>query len=215
MKNTQRVSPCSLSPTWSCWENAQRKMCHPFSKSLNCLIVNDIIFIIWWVIVNMISFTIYVNWDFSLEHCYMNNTNGVIILPSKCKCAHLSLISQNHRFISTALSSSAGCLREIFQLFQLQRHIFSGWRKCKTNGFDCFETVSWLINCSFQNFLENISSDPHAGALSLRWEHRIPELCHHEPTLLQGPPGQMEHQPCAPAKTFLFCSVWSLWALNA
>ena len=62
----------------------------------------------------LLSFTIYVNWDFSLEHCYMNNTNGVIILPSKCKCAHLSLISQNHRFISIALPSSAGCLREIF-----------------------------------------------------------------------------------------------------
>lgn len=190
-------------------------MCHPFSKSLNYLIVNDIIFTIWWVIVNIISFTIYVNWYFFLEHCYMNNTNGVIILLSKCKCAHLFLISQKHRFISTALPRPAGCLREIFQLFRLQCHMFSSWRKCKTNGFDCFETVSWLTDCSFQNFLENILLTPHAGALSLRWEQRIPELCHHEPTLLHAPPGQMEHQPCASAKTFLFCSVWSLWALNA
>lgn len=91
--------------------------------------------------------------------------------------------SQKHWISSKILRRSVGCCEldfwEFFQFLRLQCHIFSDWRKHKTNGFHCFETASGCVNNSFQSFLENISSEQKCWS-TFSWENRIPEQCPHE-----------------------------------
>lgn len=116
--------------------------------------------------------------------------------------------------LQVELQWSIGCCElDIWVFFQfpgLHCHIFADWTKHKTNGVQCFETASGLMNSAFQSFLANISPDQTCWS-TFRGEKRIPEPCHHEVDAASGPPWELRPRRC-----FCFsCSTWSLWPLDA